>query len=252
MDSQQRRRWAHSRTSKTVAWQIKSPLSCPRPARLSHRLQRWLTVAVVAMFVVTGCRQPAPPTPPVEELAWTRITLAEGTAPSSLASAGPSLLVGGRSSVDGNHPVLFQRRRHRCRPAGPAATEQPVREGGRPELAGQRRHRRCSRSARRTAARTPTSAGPPGPGRSRPSPSIPRPSRPSAASAPEVCSTSWPPPTGRSSPAVGPPRTGAVSTPRSGWRAARPGSDKSPPAGRWPTAMSFRSRRGRRAPTARP
>ena len=60
------------------------------------------------MFVVTGCRQPAPPTPPIEGLAWTRIALAEGTAPSSLASAGTSLLVGGRSAVKGNHPVLFQ------------------------------------------------------------------------------------------------------------------------------------------------
>ena len=80
----------------------------PSPSAVVHRLQRWLTVAVVTMFVVTGCRQPAPPTPPVEELAWTRIALAEGTAPSSLASAGPSLLVGGRSSVQGNHPVLFQ------------------------------------------------------------------------------------------------------------------------------------------------
>ena len=64
-------------------------------------------LAVAAMLVVSGCRQPAPPTPPVEELAWTRITLAEDIAPSSLAPAGSSLLVGGRGSVGGNHPVLF-------------------------------------------------------------------------------------------------------------------------------------------------
>jgi len=81
----------------------------PSPSAVVHRLQRWLTVAVVTMFVVTGCREPAPPTTPhVAELTWTRIALAEGIAPSSLASAGPSLLVGGRSSVPGNHPVLFQ------------------------------------------------------------------------------------------------------------------------------------------------
>ncbi|HSU36225.1 MAG TPA: hypothetical protein VLJ88_11250 [Propionibacteriaceae bacterium] len=65
-------------------------------------------LAAVAMLVVSGCHQPAPPTPPVEGLAWTRITLAEGTAPSALAPLGDRLLVGGQSSADGDHPVLFQ------------------------------------------------------------------------------------------------------------------------------------------------
>jgi len=59
------------------------------------------------MLVVTGCSQPEPATPLVEDLAWTRITLAEDIAPSSLAPAGSSLLVGGRVSMGGNHPVLF-------------------------------------------------------------------------------------------------------------------------------------------------
>jgi len=65
-------------------------------------------LAAAAVLVVSGCRQPTPPTPPVEELSWTRIALAEGTAPSALTPVGDSLLVGGQSSTDGDHPVLFR------------------------------------------------------------------------------------------------------------------------------------------------
>ena len=79
----------------------------PSPSTVVHRLQRWLTLVVGALLVVTGCSQPEPPSPPVEELAWTRITVAEDIAPSSLAPAGSSLLVGGRGSMGGSHPVLL-------------------------------------------------------------------------------------------------------------------------------------------------
>jgi hypothetical protein len=79
----------------------------PSTSTVVPRLQRWLTLAVGAMLVVAGCRQPEPPTLLVEELAWTRITFAANVTPSSLAPTGSSLLVGGRGSMGGNHPVLF-------------------------------------------------------------------------------------------------------------------------------------------------
>jgi hypothetical protein len=79
----------------------------PSTRPVAPRLPRWLVLAVAVMLVVSGCRQSAPPTPRVEELTWTRIALAEGVAPSSLAPVGDSLLVGGQSST-GDHPVLFQ------------------------------------------------------------------------------------------------------------------------------------------------
>jgi hypothetical protein len=61
------------------------------------------------MIMVVSCSSPGPPAPTetVRELSRSRIALPESVAASSLASASAELLVGGRASASGDHPVLF-------------------------------------------------------------------------------------------------------------------------------------------------
>lgn len=65
--------------------------------------------AALLMIIVGGCSSAGPPAPTetVRELSWSRITLPESVAASSLADASEALLVGGRASSGGDHPVLF-------------------------------------------------------------------------------------------------------------------------------------------------
>jgi hypothetical protein len=60
------------------------------------------------MIISGSCsspRQSAPKT--VRDLSWTRIALPESVAASSLSASGGELLIGGRASAGGDHPVLF-------------------------------------------------------------------------------------------------------------------------------------------------
>ena len=68
-----------------------------------------LGVAALLMIIVGSCSsaRPQAPTETVGELSWSRIALPESVAASSLAAAPEALLVGGRASSDGVHPVLF-------------------------------------------------------------------------------------------------------------------------------------------------
>jgi hypothetical protein len=64
---------------------------------------------LLMMIMVVSCSLPGPPAPTetVQELSWSRIALPESVAASSLAAASEALLVGGRASSGGEHPVLF-------------------------------------------------------------------------------------------------------------------------------------------------
>src|SRR4029450_9625228 len=66
-------------------------------------------LVLLMMILVESCSSPAPPAPQetVHELGWTRIALPESVAASSLVPASGNLLVGGRASAGGDHPVLF-------------------------------------------------------------------------------------------------------------------------------------------------
>jgi hypothetical protein len=61
------------------------------------------------MIIVESCSGAEPPatTETARELSWSRIALPESVAASSLAAASEALLVGGRASSGGDHPVLF-------------------------------------------------------------------------------------------------------------------------------------------------
>jgi hypothetical protein len=74
------------------------------------RTQRLASLgAALLMIIVGGCSSAGPPAPTetVRELSWSRIPLPESVAASSLADASEALLVGGRASSGGDHPVLF-------------------------------------------------------------------------------------------------------------------------------------------------
>jgi hypothetical protein len=68
-----------------------------------------LGIAALLMIIFASCSTPPVPAPTatVRELSWSRITLPESVAASSLASMADELLVGGRASGGGDHPVLF-------------------------------------------------------------------------------------------------------------------------------------------------
>jgi hypothetical protein len=70
-------------------------------------LRLWL--ALLMMILVVSCSSSGPPAPQetVHELSWSRIALPESVAASSLVPASGNLLVGGRASTGGDHPVLF-------------------------------------------------------------------------------------------------------------------------------------------------
>jgi hypothetical protein len=66
-------------------------------------------LVLLMIVLVVSCSSPGPPAPKetVHELGWSRIALPESVAASSLATASANLLVGGRASTGGDHPVLF-------------------------------------------------------------------------------------------------------------------------------------------------
>ena len=68
-----------------------------------------LGIAALLMIIFASCSDPPAPAPTetVRELTWSRIALPESVAASSLASMADELLVGGRASAGGDHPVLF-------------------------------------------------------------------------------------------------------------------------------------------------
>jgi hypothetical protein len=68
-----------------------------------------LGIAALLMIIFAGCSnsQAPAPTETVRELTWSRIALPESVAASSVASMADELLVGGRASAGGDHPVLF-------------------------------------------------------------------------------------------------------------------------------------------------
>ena len=68
-----------------------------------------LGIAALLMIIFASCSDPPAPAPTetVRELTWSRIVLPESVAASSLASMADELLVGGRASAGGDHPVLF-------------------------------------------------------------------------------------------------------------------------------------------------
>jgi hypothetical protein len=73
------------------------------------RKLRYPSLVLLLMIIVISCSSPEPPaaTETVRELSWSRIALPESVAASSLAAASDNLLVGGRASSGGVHPVLF-------------------------------------------------------------------------------------------------------------------------------------------------
>ena len=61
------------------------------------------------MIILGGCSAPRPPAPTetVRQLSWSRISLPDSVAASSLSTTTGELLVGGRATAGGDHPVLF-------------------------------------------------------------------------------------------------------------------------------------------------
>jgi hypothetical protein len=67
---------------------------------------RVIILGLMLLLVAVGCSEPAAQQD-VRALDWSRIALPAGVAASSLAVTPSGLLVGGRSSTRGDHPVLF-------------------------------------------------------------------------------------------------------------------------------------------------
>ena len=190
--------------------------------------------------------------PSSRTLDWTRSRCPPACNPSALVVAGETVLVGGRSTAGGDRPGAGPRgadgavRPLPLRPTSPYAKVADL-----SSLATD--GRRCSPWARPTAAPTPTSAGPPGPGRPRrlteTSADLRDLRRLSAGGLLDVVAHHRR--AGHRRQLV---RRRRARSRRRGLAAARPdlASDRSPPGGAGQHATSFRSRRGRRPPTARP
>ena len=73
------------------------------------RMLALIVGALLLMIIFVSCGTSGPPVPTetVRELTWTPIALPESVAASSLARTTGELLVGGRASSGGDHPVLF-------------------------------------------------------------------------------------------------------------------------------------------------
>ena len=76
---------------------------------MNSRRVFFLGLALLVMIILANCSdaQPPAPTPTVRELSWSQIALPESVAASSLSSMADDLLVGGRASAGGDHPVLL-------------------------------------------------------------------------------------------------------------------------------------------------
>jgi hypothetical protein len=79
-----------------------------------------LGFAALLMIIFASCSNPPTPAPTetVRELSWSRIALPESVSASSLTSMVDELLVGGRASAGGDHPVLFV--------VNPSGSQRPV------------------------------------------------------------------------------------------------------------------------------
>ena len=66
----------------------------------------WAILTLLGLMAVAACSGADRPADSPPTLAWTPVELPESMNPRSLAMAGPDLLVGGRSTVGGDHPVL--------------------------------------------------------------------------------------------------------------------------------------------------
>jgi hypothetical protein len=82
--------------------------TCTGGAMNSRRLF-FLGLALLVMIILANCSdaQPPAPTQTVRELSWSQIALPKSVAASSLTSMADDLLVGGRASAGGDHPVLL-------------------------------------------------------------------------------------------------------------------------------------------------
>ena len=76
---------------------------------MNSRRLFFLALALLVMIIFANCSHAQPPTPTetVRELSWSQIALPESVAASSLSSMADDLLVGGRASAGGDHPVLL-------------------------------------------------------------------------------------------------------------------------------------------------
>jgi hypothetical protein len=76
---------------------------------MNSRRLFFLGLALLVMIILANCSdaQPPAPTPTVRELSWSQIALPKSVAASSLISMADDLLVGGRASAGGDHPVLL-------------------------------------------------------------------------------------------------------------------------------------------------
>ena len=71
--------------------------------------RRLASLVPLLLMIVASCSNAEPPAPTetVRELSWSRVALPESVAASTLAATSEALLVGGRASSGGDHPVLF-------------------------------------------------------------------------------------------------------------------------------------------------
>jgi len=71
--------------------------------------RRLASLVPLLLMIVASCSNAGPPAPTdtVRELSWSRVALPESVAASTLAATSEALLVGGRASSGGDHPVLF-------------------------------------------------------------------------------------------------------------------------------------------------
>jgi hypothetical protein len=76
---------------------------------MNSRRLFFLGLALLVMIIFANCSDARPPAPTetVRELSWSQIALPESVAASSLTSIADDLLVGGRASAGGDHPVLL-------------------------------------------------------------------------------------------------------------------------------------------------
>ena len=76
---------------------------------MNSRRLFFLGLALLVMIIFANCSnaQLPAPTETVRELSWSQIALPESVAASSLSSMADDLLVGGRASAGGDHPVLL-------------------------------------------------------------------------------------------------------------------------------------------------
>src|SRR3712207_6092834 len=74
------------------------------PGNMAQRL--WAIITLLGLMTVVACGGADRPAGSASTLAWASVDLPESMNPRSLAISGADLLVGGRTSIGGDHPVL--------------------------------------------------------------------------------------------------------------------------------------------------